>query len=165
MAVDAAGRIPEIQSRADESFGEPERTAAPGRTTMLRAVRYRVENFRNIDDSGWISLERVTAFVGRNESGKTALLKALHKFNPAIAEPYSHSANFLATATRKTARTRPIGLYVLWCSKSRSRCSLSCRPSLETCQFPRRSCALDTTMPISWSPSNRPFLSSKTLYP
>lgn len=56
---------------------------------MLKAVRYRVQNFRNIDDSGWIPLERVTAFVGRNESGKTALLKALHKFNPATAEPYN----------------------------------------------------------------------------
>ena len=50
---------------------------------MLKAIRFRVYNFRNIDDSGWIPLEKVTAFVGRNESGKTALLKALHKFNPA----------------------------------------------------------------------------------
>ena len=48
----------------------------------MRALRFRVQNFRNIDDSGWIDLEKVTAFVGRNESGKTALLKALHKFNP-----------------------------------------------------------------------------------
>ena len=47
----------------------------------LKILEFRVQNFRNIDDSGWIPLERVTAFVGRNESGKTALLKALHKFN------------------------------------------------------------------------------------
>ena len=46
---------------------------------MLKAIGYRVQNFRNIDDSDWIKLERVTAFVGRNESGKTTLLKALHK--------------------------------------------------------------------------------------
>jgi len=31
----------------------------------------------------------VTAFVGRNESGKTSLLKASHKFNPATDEPYN----------------------------------------------------------------------------
>lgn len=61
---------------------------------MLRAIRYRVQNFRNIDDSGWISLERVTAFVGRNESGKTALLKALHKFNPATPDPYNPQREF-----------------------------------------------------------------------
>ena len=40
--------------------------------------QFRVYNFRNIDDSGWIPVERVTAFVGRNESGKTALLGLLH---------------------------------------------------------------------------------------
>ena len=61
---------------------------------MLKAVRYRVQNFRNIDDSDWIPLEPVTAFVGRNESGKTALLKALHKFKPATPEPYSPQPEF-----------------------------------------------------------------------
>ncbi len=55
---------------------------------------FRVLNYRNINDSGWIPLERVTAFVGRNESGKTALLKALHKFNPATAEPYNAQREF-----------------------------------------------------------------------
>jgi hypothetical protein len=55
---------------------------------------FNVTNFRNIYDSGWIPVERVTAFVGRNESGKTTLLKALHKFNPAIAEPYNAQREF-----------------------------------------------------------------------
>ena len=60
----------------------------------LTAKRFRVLNYRNIDDSGWIPLERVTAFVGRNEAGKTALLKALHKFNPAIEESYNAQREF-----------------------------------------------------------------------
>ena len=60
----------------------------------LTATRFQVLNYRNIDDSGWIPLERVTAFVGRNEAGKTALLKALHKFNPAVAEPYNAQREF-----------------------------------------------------------------------
>ena len=60
----------------------------------LTATRFQVLNYRNIDDSGWIPLERVTAFVGRNESGKTALLKALHKFNPAIEESYNAQREF-----------------------------------------------------------------------
>ncbi|WP_423924658.1 AAA family ATPase [Candidatus Palauibacter sp.] len=60
----------------------------------LMARQFRVSNFRNIDDSGWIPLERVTAFVGRNEAGKTALLKALHKFNPATEEPYNAQREF-----------------------------------------------------------------------
>ena len=60
----------------------------------LTAKRFRVLNYRNIDDSDWIPLERVTAFVGRNEAGKTALLKALHKFNPATEEPYNPQREF-----------------------------------------------------------------------
>ena len=60
----------------------------------LIAKQFRVLNYRNIDDSEWISLERVTAFVGRNEAGKTALLKALHKFNPAIKELYNAQREF-----------------------------------------------------------------------
>ena len=60
----------------------------------LTPRQFRVLNYRNIDDSGWIPLERVTAFVGRNEAGKTALLKALHKFNPATDEPYNPQREF-----------------------------------------------------------------------
>ena len=60
----------------------------------MKAVRFRIQNFRNIDDSGWIPLERVTNFVGRNESGKTTILKAFHKFNPAIPEPYDAQREF-----------------------------------------------------------------------
>ena len=60
----------------------------------LTATRFQVLNYRNIDDSGWIPLERVTAFVGRNEAGKTALLKALYKFNPAIEESYNAQREF-----------------------------------------------------------------------
>ncbi len=60
----------------------------------MKAIRFRVKNFRNIDDSDWIELEKVTAFVGRNESGKTSLLKALHKFNPATPELYDAQREF-----------------------------------------------------------------------
>ena len=60
----------------------------------MKALRFRVQNFRNINDSGWIPLEQVTAFVGRNESGKTTLLKAFHKFNPATPEPYDPQKEF-----------------------------------------------------------------------
>ena len=60
----------------------------------MKALRFRVQNYRNIDDSHWIELEQVTAFVGRNESGKTALLKALHKFNPGQPEPYDPQREF-----------------------------------------------------------------------
>jgi len=68
--------------------------AGDGDIMKLTAKRFQVLNYRNIDDSDWIPLERVTAFVGRNEAGKTALLKALHKFNPATEEPYNPQREF-----------------------------------------------------------------------
>lgn len=60
----------------------------------MKAKRFRVENFRNIEDSGWIPIEDVTAFVGRNEAGKTALLKALHLFNPATSELFEPKRDY-----------------------------------------------------------------------
>src|SRR3989304_7713913 len=64
--------------------------SSAGRSQMphLTALKFRDENSPNVDDSGWVPLERVTALVGRNEPGKTAPLKALHKFNPADRDPF-----------------------------------------------------------------------------
>ena len=42
----------------------------------------RVENFKCIDDSTEFSIRSLTALVGKNESGKTALLKALYRDQP-----------------------------------------------------------------------------------
>jgi hypothetical protein len=46
----------------------------------LKSVR--VQNYRSIDDSGVVPIEDVTCLVGKNESGKTAFLHALHLLNP-----------------------------------------------------------------------------------
>lgn len=49
--------------------------------------RVRLQNFRCVKDSGTFKIdENVTCLVGKNESGKTALLQALNKLNPVIAE-------------------------------------------------------------------------------
>lgn len=50
---------------------------------------FRVHNFRNISDSGWVDVDDLTAFIGQNEAGKTALLDALHKLNPAHPTPHN----------------------------------------------------------------------------
>jgi len=49
--------------------------------------KFRVTKFRSIKDSGWISTDDLTCLVGTNESGKTNLLVALWKLNPANNEP------------------------------------------------------------------------------
>ena len=65
----------------------------------MKATRFRVQNFRNIDDSDWIYLEKVTAFVGRNESGKTSLLNSpLKKPIRAAAGPCGRNTALRALA-------------------------------------------------------------------
>lgn len=49
----------------------------------MRLLRFRVTNFRSVEDSGWIETDDVTALIGTNESGKTNLLLPLWKLNPA----------------------------------------------------------------------------------
>lgn len=48
----------------------------------MRLVNARVKNFRSIDDSGDVEFDDVTCLVGKNESGKTAFLHALHRLSP-----------------------------------------------------------------------------------
>lgn len=54
----------------------------------MELIDFRVSMFKGIVDSGWVNVEQLTVFVGKNESGKTSLLKALHKLNPYNPEPY-----------------------------------------------------------------------------
>jgi energy-coupling factor transporter ATP-binding protein EcfA2 len=46
----------------------------------LKSVR--IQNYRSIDDSGIVPVGDLTCLVGKNESGKTAFLQALHLLNP-----------------------------------------------------------------------------------
>ncbi len=59
---------------------------------------FQVEHFRSIDKSEWIDVEDVTALIGTNESGKTNLLCALWKLNPASKDG---DINLLTDAPRK----------------------------------------------------------------
>lgn len=49
----------------------------------MKLIRYCVTNFRSVKESGWIECDDVTTLVGINESGKSNLLLALWKLNPA----------------------------------------------------------------------------------
>ncbi len=50
---------------------------------MMKLLKFRVTNFRSVEDSGWIDTDNVTALIGTNESGKTNLLIPLWKLHPA----------------------------------------------------------------------------------
>src|SRR5258708_25721587 len=55
----------------------------------MKLARFRIQNYKCILDSEWVNVSGLTVLVGKNEAGKTSLLKALHKFNPFKPEPYS----------------------------------------------------------------------------
>ena len=46
-------------------------------------IKFRVTEFRSVQDSGWIDAEQITALIGTNESGKTNVMLPLWKLNPA----------------------------------------------------------------------------------
>jgi energy-coupling factor transporter ATP-binding protein EcfA2 len=49
----------------------------------MQLTAFRIFKYRNIEDSGLINLfDRLTCIVGKNQSGKTNLLRALQKLNP-----------------------------------------------------------------------------------
>ena len=73
----------------------------------MKLKKYRVRNFRNILDSGDIDVDdNITCLVGKNESGKTALLKALFKTNPAnpITDRFDSQVDY---PKRKTKEADP----------------------------------------------------------
>lgn len=52
----------------------------------MKLYKIRVREFRSIRDSEEFIVDGITCLVGKNESGKTALLQALYKLNPVISE-------------------------------------------------------------------------------
>ncbi|GMV17111.1 MAG: hypothetical protein AMXMBFR56_53350 [Polyangiaceae bacterium] len=54
----------------------------------MKLKKVQVVLFRNVLDGGEVEIEDdITCLVGKNESGKTAFLQALHALNPAIEQP------------------------------------------------------------------------------
>ena len=52
----------------------------------MRLNKFRITNYRNVLDSGWIDVTNITAFVGQNEAGKSNLFEALYCLNPYVEE-------------------------------------------------------------------------------
>lgn len=50
----------------------------------MRLTKVRITNFQSIHDSNEFDVGDVTCLVGKNEAGKTALLKALYRLNPIV---------------------------------------------------------------------------------
>ena len=51
----------------------------------MQLTKIRITNFRSVHDSTDIDIGSATCLVGKNESGKTAVLQALYRLNPLVA--------------------------------------------------------------------------------
>ena len=65
----------------------------PSASAAMKLVGVQVKNYKCVNDSGPWSVDQITCLVGKNESGKTALLEALYKLNPV----QRHKALFVQT--------------------------------------------------------------------
>jgi len=81
----------------------------------MRLASFHVNMFRNVLDSTEVQVEEdVTCLVGKNESGKTAMLEALYRLNPVYSERFKVQENYprwrLVQDRRKKAidEARPI---------------------------------------------------------
>jgi predicted ATP-dependent endonuclease of OLD family len=52
----------------------------------MKLTHVRVQNYRCIQNTGPFEIGDITCLVGKNESGKTAILQALYKLNPIVPE-------------------------------------------------------------------------------
>ena len=51
--------------------------------------KFKIHNFRSVQNTDWIEANQLTCFVGKNEAGKTNFLLPLWKFNPAVTDDLS----------------------------------------------------------------------------
>lgn len=60
----------------------------------MRLKSFRVQNYKKVRDTGTIAVGDLTVFVGKNESGKSAILRGLSKLNPSDGEKYDGLKEF-----------------------------------------------------------------------
>ncbi|MEI7836278.1 MAG: AAA family ATPase, partial [Planctomycetota bacterium] len=60
----------------------------------MKLQAFRVQNFKRIQDTGWVDCSDLMVFVGKNEAGKTALLRGLSKLMPTDGEKYNGLKEF-----------------------------------------------------------------------
>lgn len=60
----------------------------------MKLTKVQVKNFRSVEDSGVFEVGNLTCLVGKNEAGKTAILKALHGVSPTNDFEYDRTRDY-----------------------------------------------------------------------
>jgi hypothetical protein len=76
----------------------------------MRLSEFRITNYRNITDSGWIKVTDVTAIVGQNEAGKSNLFEALYCLHSYVETKYNPDEDWPVDdwKGRKNADGKPV---------------------------------------------------------
>jgi hypothetical protein len=60
----------------------------------MRLEAFRVQNYKKVRDTGWVSCRELTVFVGKNEAGKSAVFRGFSKLNPSDGTRYDALKEF-----------------------------------------------------------------------
>ena len=60
----------------------------------MKLTKIRIQNYKKINDTGWVECKQLTTFVGKNEAGKSALFRGLSKLNPSDGQKYDGLKEF-----------------------------------------------------------------------
>ncbi|WP_409431023.1 AAA family ATPase [Mycobacterium sp. SMC-16] len=60
----------------------------------MKLEAFRVQNYKRVEDTDWVSCGDLTVLVGKNEAGKSAILRGLSKLNPSDGEKYDGLREF-----------------------------------------------------------------------
>jgi len=60
----------------------------------MKLVKLQVTNFRSVEDSEVFDIGEITCLVGKNEAGKTAILKAIHGVSPTDDFAYDRTRDY-----------------------------------------------------------------------
>lgn len=76
----------------------------------MRISEFRITNYRNIIDSGWIVATDVTAIVGQNEAGKSNLFEALYCLHSFLETRYNPDEDWPVDdwKGKKNAKGKPV---------------------------------------------------------
>jgi predicted ATP-dependent endonuclease of OLD family len=84
----------------------------------VRLTSFQVHDFRSVNDSTPVKLAQRTVLVGRNESGKSALLKALHGLKaqdaPNGLPPFTLARDFPRDRPRKDFNSKAVVVETQW---------------------------------------------------
>ena len=60
----------------------------------MRLEKFRIQNYKKVQDTNWVNCRDLTALVGKNEAGKSAIFRGLSELNPSDAEKYDGLKEF-----------------------------------------------------------------------